>query len=115
MLRGAEREAAGMSGDPRQRPLLLLGWAPRQRGEGAVTILAPPGGPRHCRFLRKAAMCLVCWPVKRKFCKKKKWETLFEEQNFFFHELFRLVQPKRVVSAWNLDLAATSQTWACVR
>lgn len=40
MLRGAEREAAGMSGDPRQ----LLGWAPRQRGEGAVTILAPPGG-----------------------------------------------------------------------
>lgn len=44
MLRGAEREAAGMSGDPRQRPLLLLGWAPRQRGEGAVTILAPPGG-----------------------------------------------------------------------
>lgn len=46
MLHGAEREAAGMSGDPRQRPLLLLllGWAPRQRGEGAVTILAPPGG-----------------------------------------------------------------------
>lgn len=53
-------------------------------------------------------MCLVRWPVKRKFCKKKKRETLFEEQNFFFHELFRWVQPKRVVSAWNLDLVAES-------
>lgn len=121
MLRGAECEAVGMSGDPRQRPLLLLGWAPRQRGEGAVTILAPPGGPRHCRFLRKEAMCLVRWPVKRKFCKKKKRKRSLKNRIFFFMNYSGWYNPSEwsppgTLTWWRRVVgAATSQTWACVR